>query len=511
MIAKTDSNIRLAIYTFFFFFSIYLFTGPGHISETDGYVRYLVAKNIIEHKTVVFEERAEEENIKPWLVENTRKEKISFYGLGQTMLFMPLYEAGKKVGGYFPSLPHGMTTEFFCSSLNQILMAGLCVFVMLICLLTGYSKKISLIVAAIFGLATYAWPLSRGIMSNVQATFFIIASLLFLAKSLGNGKDKKPGIFFAGFLFGFAFLTREESLIAFPGMALFLFWKTWDMSKGEALSKAKPLLLNGIVFLSGFFIWVAVFYFSLLLSGKDMLAHLRFARALYTQPALPALFGFFISPGSGLLLFSPVNCVSIFGIKDFFKKNKPMAVSFLVIAASYLLFFSRFNNWTGWWCYGPRHIFIIQVFLAICIGSFLNGWRGLTRNKKVLVLSLILLSVAVQVPAVSVGYHRYFEETCVLDNAAGHNLIWEPLYSPIPMQGKNFFKAISNMMAGKKFEWEIDNANPQLVVDRLISYNIIDWWWIYAFYKGIKAVLLLPLFLIFGAIFSLIRIKRLIA
>jgi hypothetical protein len=64
------------------------------------------------------------------------------------------------------------------------------------------------------------------------------------------------------------------------------------------------------------------------------------------------------------------------------------------------------QNWDGGWCWGPRHIFMIHIFLAIPIVSFLKG--KLSRTKEIIVSVLLVIGFAVQIYGASQSFIDFY-------------------------------------------------------------------------------------------------------
>ncbi|MDI6784774.1 MAG: hypothetical protein QME64_11865, partial [bacterium] len=85
----------------------------------------------------------------------------------------------------------------------------------------------------------------------------------------------------------------------------------------------------------------------------------------FNYPMLDGLYGLLFSSGRSIFLFSPPILLFFFALKTFWQEKRNEAYFCSAIAVFYLLFFSKWESWAGGWCWGPRHIFQIHIFLII--------------------------------------------------------------------------------------------------------------------------------------------------
>lgn len=90
---------------------------------------------------------------------------------------------------------------------------------------------------------------------------------------------------------------------------------------------------------------------------------------LFGGDIFEGLWGFITSADKSIFIYQPVLIIALFGIKEFWERFKAESVlagvSFLVM----LLVCSKFINWGGHWCYGPRYL--LFVLSQLCWPSLL--------------------------------------------------------------------------------------------------------------------------------------------
>ncbi|MCE7948624.1 MAG: hypothetical protein DYG88_14460 [Chloroflexi bacterium CFX4] len=167
----------------------------------------------------------------------------------------------------------------------------------------------------------------------------------------------------------------------------------------------------------------------------------RLARAAESLPeALPA---YLISPGFSLWVFSPILVVSLFGALHLLRKRQwhsaaLPALILLGFAVGHPLLHSDY--WYGGLAWGTR--FLVPVTPLLCLWllpvaeSFFAGQR-LPRLTKFALGSVLLLSIAVQVVAISLPATRYGVALAKASQREGRQIVawregvWDVRYQPI--------------------------------------------------------------------------------
>jgi hypothetical protein len=142
-------------------------------------------------------------------------------------------------------------------------------------------------------------------------------------------------------------------------------------------------------------------------------------------PTLSNYLGLLIAPNKGLLVFSPVLILAVFGFWSILTlKEKPVyRVLYWSLFAILLdiLVYALFDDWIGGLMYGPRYLTGILPFLAVGICIFLDRvWKNpVSTIKKFTIASLIIVSVLVQI----IGAFYY-------PPLAGSETVTEKIYDP---------------------------------------------------------------------------------
>jgi hypothetical protein len=492
---------------FVFFVSVYLLTASGvNFYHTDAsQLRIEVVNSIIERSDISVTEGIG--------IRGTDGREYSWVGIGSALLAVPFYIAGKLIG-----VPHGNAV----SIMNQLFGAATVVLIFLFAIPLGYSKRASLLVAFFYGLGTLAWPQAKHPFDHPVETFFVLLSVYFMYFYTVNKKHSR--LLFSAFSIGFAFITRPTSILVIPPLFILIvvyYLKKFDL-KATVRLIVQDIVLFFIAFLPflGLSLWYNHYRFgSIFETGYSLMATRAGINFFTGTSLLTGISGFLISPAKGFFYYSPVTMLFFFSIRSFIKKHPGLGVSFIFIMLSYLLFLSKNIYWHGDWAWGPRYILVITPFLIVPIAELFDSdtWRG-KNLLRVVVYSILAVSLVIQIAAVSVDFNKYFinlriEENVKFTVAQGDGIqpIVEPPIetyfnwhrSPLLSQFR-FIYEIAGKIKDYKYLEPPENATLVEKIKTEPIINVFDFWWLYEYFKdgsyyGFISALLLVLLAIYSA------------
>lgn len=370
---------------FFLFMALYLLTMGGHIYSPDEEILFRTTESLAKRGSLA---------IRPLEGFATMKgrggREFAQYGIGQPLLAIPFYWFGRGLSSVlsFSNAPlwfhdsiqyHGGSAEEFgsrfgVSLFNIFISALLCTVLFSFAVdLTG-DKKAAWLAVILFGAGTYAWVHSKPFFTEPLTALLSFWSFYLLYR--GMQRESMVRILVAGGLFAYAILVRLDTLFMLPGYVVLIFlhnargsglnasgalraqwkreggansWRNYSFLLPLSLSLLAILVLNQIRFGS---------FFST--GYEDQSEGFRFS-----TPILGGLYGFLFSAGRGLFFFSPPLVLFFFAMRGFFKRQKNLATALLILVLSFFLIQCKWQNWAGGWCWGPRHIYQIHVFLAL--------------------------------------------------------------------------------------------------------------------------------------------------
>lgn len=260
----------------------------------------------------------------------------------------------------------------------------------------GLSPPKAVVMALFLAGCTYAFPHGRTFFTEPLAAFCLVAAVaLVVAARNANASGVSWRILAAGAFWGYAVLTRLDSLVTLPAAAWFLFV---DRDAGRWRIRIHPLRL------AAFFLpWAVIFgivllynyyrFGSLVSTGyEDQAEKIRFL-----TPLLVGLHGFFFTPGRSLFLYSPPLLFAVPGIGILWKQDRWLAGGLLLVIAGYLGVMSKWQNWAGGYDWGPRHIYQVTPFLMLAAAAWFKDRKLVdTPQKRIGGAVFVILALFVQ-------------------------------------------------------------------------------------------------------------------
>lgn len=224
---------------------------------------------------------------------------------------------------------------------------------------------------------------SQALWMHGPATFCLCVALFLLTRHDGN---RFRNHLVAGVVFGLAILTRPTT--AFFGAATGL-----TCLAQRRLSAAVGLLL-GVAGPLAYYCWLSHHQF-----GHPLLGGYADDDWSTSPPLWMGVAGLLVAPSRGMLVYSPALVLVPLGIYWVARQSEPVGthrgliVSWLAAAAATIVFYARWHDWRGGWCYGPR--FLCETMPVFCL-LFAVGYDRLPLNwSRVAARGLVAVSVAI--------------------------------------------------------------------------------------------------------------------
>ncbi|MEW6368374.1 MAG: glycosyltransferase family 39 protein [Acidobacteriota bacterium] len=285
-------------------------------------------------------------------------------GLGNVTLESPLLEELEKLAGS--------------------LMIALSVLVLHLCLKRVTSPTWAALVSVAYAFGTSSLSVSsQALWQHGPAQLCITASLYCLVR----GRSELRWMALAGAPLAMAVVCRPTNALLFLPVVVYLL-----LSYRRCFLPFVAWCLPPVLFQ----LWYNYTYFHYPLrtqySGSSV--------DLWSGEIIPALAGLLLSPGRGLLVYSPIFILSLCGTVA--AARRPPDFMVLALGSGALLVIALHSAWKVWWgglCYGPRLLADITPILAFCmypVGAVLE------RRTKVL-LPIVVSLLAWSVCAHSIG------------------------------------------------------------------------------------------------------------
>jgi hypothetical protein len=448
-----------------FLFAIYLLTYTPRINSSDGLAMFATAESLVRRSA-------------------TDIEQIRWMGLQQgTFGLDGLLYSRKGIGAPAALLPLtwvGLATPWFGTVgvsllFNAVITALTAVLLMVYLEALGYSQRTGLIVALTFGLATLAWPYAKSLFSDPFSGLLLLATALVLLKFRnlqmcrcagvrGCGGEKflssapplprPPTLFYpllTGLFLGWNVATRYAEALFIPIFGLLLLYYAFTIYDLRFTIYDLRLILPPVLAFSAplLLIGLGLIAFNLFRYGDPLntgyLPNETFSGVLWE-----GVLGQLVSPGRGLLLYSPILLLSFWGFLPLVRRCKAEAVMALSVIIIHLLLYGKWFMWHGGYAWGPRFMIptlpFWTIFLAPVFEQALNHHSSLvTRHSSFVirhssftsygllrtgVLLLIILSLIPQLLGVAIDFAPF--QNSLLDNGLplfARQTFFDPQYS----------------------------------------------------------------------------------
>lgn len=380
----------------------------GHLYSPDEEILFRTTQSLAEHGSF---------SIEPLQGFATKQgidgKQYAQYGIGQPILAIPFYYLGKCLSGIFqkenePLWIRGMIQyhdrsqssvllRLGVSLFNQVVTALLCLVLFLFLRRITEDSTAAWMTVLLFGIGSYAWPHSKPFFLEPLSALLCFSSFFLLY--LGLKKESLIQILFAGVFFAYSLLVRLDSVFMLPGYAALIFFhnvgdlefrfsnliraqfkscekvpEQEDETREKDLSTQRTFIVRPLSHYLYFAPMIASMVIMLVLNKirygsffstgyEDQSEGFHFS-----TPVIGGLYGFLFSVGKGMFFFSPPLVLFFFSIHRMIKRYKVLALGLIFLIVPFFLMECKWQNWAGGWCWGPRHIYQIHVFLALPIG-----------------------------------------------------------------------------------------------------------------------------------------------
>jgi hypothetical protein len=503
MSARSDRSIP--IYLFVLFSAIYLLSSSFRIDSGDGEVMYRVAESIaagngfavaVEPRTAdSFGAWGETEPVEQFKggdgygLYGKDGRYYAKYGLGWSLAAAPFYMIASALSGLVPGVTEGFLTRSFVMMLNPLLTAGSCVLFYLLARKL-YELHISITLTVLFGFGTIAWYYAKSAFSEPLVMFLLLAAILAVEMDLTT---------LAGFALGGMILTRQTAVFIVMPVLVWAFYR-WLRCKPSRWFYKIVVFLLPLAF-SQLITWTYNYY-----RFGDILEY-GYQRVGWDTPLLTGLYSLLLSPGKGLLIFSPVLLLGIIGWP--FIKRKDLAWLILGIGAAYLLPHAMYRDWSGGGGWGPRLLLPIIPVCLLPSGMVIEKWKRNLFGRFALVF-ILAVSMIIQVLGISMNWARHLQR--VFDGSSSPSEYFNRVHyswvdSPIVGQVQSLREAsalLQNQSSREVLAGFVNSDGYNGIIDRqswavhLLSFNVPDFWFVYFWFLQTPLTMIILAIIILG-------------
>ncbi|MGN6756459.1 MAG: phospholipid carrier-dependent glycosyltransferase [Thermomicrobiales bacterium] len=402
---------------FLLFVGFYLLTASGHFYAVDEETLYLMTESLVERHTIAPPPGA-------WGVIGNGH--YAQYTPGQALAAVPLYLVGRTIAPAFPHGAQGYVTRFFVSLLNAFVTAATVTLLYWLARRLGYRGGAALGLAAIYGLATLAWPHGRTFFAEPLTAFLLLLAFACTWRGAEPVTLAPSWLAGAGAALVAALVVKPQAAIAVPILALYVLGRlTWPERAAWRTASGR-VLRGGLVWGVGMALVAVPFaiFNTRIYGGPLKTGYGGSITDLLGGDFFTGFTGLTISSGKGLLWYAPPIVLAIAGWWAFARRRLAEALVCLGMLAVHLAFYSRLIFWHGDGSWGPRYLTIALPFALLPAIAVLEGLHA-HRVWLALVTLVVVLGLAVQLFGVLVNFDWYILRS---DEQARH---FTPAAAPI--------------------------------------------------------------------------------
>ena len=347
---------------FLFFLGFYLFTAKGVLHIGDSMVNFQTTRSLVEDRSLA----VTCDIVDAFVVQNENGRCYSKYDPGLPVTAIPLYLVGRFLGGHDPADMYTVSwPKLFASTLSQIVTAATCAVLYILALHIGKDEMTAFGTAFLFGMATIAWPYAGLFFSQSLVAFLLTLAVTLLVITSPQNKKALIG---AGLALGWACFTRLDAVpLVFLVIAYALYrqkraGRGWRGGITAVLLLILPTLTATVLYFAA----------NLLRTGSPF--QVGYQNEGWTTPFLTGLAGLLISPGKGIIFYSPLSLLAAIGLIKLWQKGWRAEVLLIGgLAAAQIATYASWWAWEGGESWGPRLILSTQALLMVGLIPWLDN------------------------------------------------------------------------------------------------------------------------------------------
>lgn len=383
------------------FLSILLFqaaVGSGGVFSYDEVVLFETAAQLVDHGTASL-------SYSPEVAEYSRRGRdgrlYSKFGMAMSAYLIPWYAAGKglaALAGWRDTEAYGC---FLASFANAPVIAAIAVLFLLTLRDLASSPRAAWLTTMLLAFATTLAVYGRGLFADALTGLAVLAAFRYYLA------DRPP---LSGIATAIAFLTRLEYVIMAPFYAL-----RFGGRRGRWWKFLMPVLLLGLL--------VGVYNFARFGSPINQGQLGNDPYDVFDTPLHVGLYGLFLSPGKGLLWYSPPILLALVGLPEFWRRHRRETITLSLVLVPLVAVHALWHSWMGGWSYGPRRL--VALLPLLMLPAYPAVERLLARTPGRIALAFLgLAGFGMQLGGLTVNFMRYIA-TCPSFSAT----LWTVRYS----------------------------------------------------------------------------------
>lgn len=485
---------RVKIYLFFFVLSVLILLSGARLVSSDEVSMYLTVESIVKHGTLALQDQ----NAPNSIIFNGKA--YTWYEVGNILAGIPLYLIGYLTASLLPisNTLEVLLPRVAVSYTGAIVGAWIAILFFNLCKKFGLETRLSIGMALVLTFSTFLLPYYKMFLREPILTLCLLGGFSYLYSD--KLRIPRRSLILAGSFIGFGILTK---LVFVLNLVPFLFYIVWKKTETQNYRETFYQVLYFIIpiFLIG-------------ICGTGLYNYMRFGNPInmgyaggtsFPIPFYVGMYGLILSPGKGILWFTPILFFLPNTIKHFQRKYPGETYTILGLFILNLILISMYIAWGGDGSWGPRYLAPFVPLFLLPIAFYLNSCKPFFKK---IFYSLVVMGCLVQFGGISIyagaylrelgeyPYQRPFDDPEFLNKS--HFI---PNYTPIIGHWKMLNRNLGEHLRGDYPRLTIDddtnNRLPIAVEGRGKLLHTLDFWFAYALYANIsKKIIIAALVLI---------------
>jgi hypothetical protein len=442
----------------------------------DAHVTYDTTQQLIDHHAL----DVHLESGPPWFYAHRNGRKYGVFPLGNVVAMVPSYLAYKVARRLAPSLPDPPVFTFFCHLSPALMMAGAAALFYLVCRRRGASARWAVAATVALAGSTLCFIYARSPYSEALQT---LALMWLVERTLAQAEQPTAvGLGWLGVAAGVLINAKLVNVLLLPLVAAYLIVERRRAGALGALFRQTPLALLAFAEFCALLLW-----HNHLKTGSIWLSGYAVKDGVFSGDLLAGLYGFLLSSGKSLFLYSPPLVLGVLGLPTAWRRRRNETLLLCSIIAMVLVFNAKFRHWHADYCWGPRHLVNVTPLILLLALPWLPEAlaRGRRALRRAALGALLGAGVAIQLLGAAFYWDHYIRILIAVKDQTGaagwfqENLShghYIPVFSPI----RGHWWMLRHLIAGDP---DLDRDAPwKSVVPQATSLAEqwprirIDWW-----------------------------------
>lgn len=387
---------RTAAGLFALLLGIYLLTAGGHFYAIDEEQMYGLSEALGSRGALYLNDPGPDEPA-----------VFSTYGPGQPVAALPLFWAGDLLARALPPDAGAWARRAAVGWLNPLVTAGLAALLYLAARRIVPGRP-ALLAALAYGLASPAWPYTKTFFAEPLTALLWFGSFALIWRP-GGPPARPRALLLAGLLAGLSPAVKIQAGLVLPILGVYaLYQGSRQQAAGSSLRRAVadhllPFTVGATAPLLALATYNAALFGSALTTGYGASVW-----TFFTTPFWQGFGGQIWGLRRGLIWCMPLSLLFPLGLAALWRRDRAAALLCLAVPLSQLLFYATWYAWDGAGAWGPRFLTAAMPFVALPLAALFAAPPGRPRWVRALALTLALLTVPVQLGALSININQVF-------------------------------------------------------------------------------------------------------